>query len=410
MRLFTSVLLATTLTIAATGPKFERRTLAALIVASIAVHLLAKRTNSVSIPWQVWLLTIFPVASIVWSDDRSASIGAVLLLVSIIAGTVILLSTSSSAEEFHSGLYIAALLSVTASVLFIQIFPEASYVTETHETGALKSFYSHRNNFSAALIMALGLGFLARTVVSSKWIRHTFPLFLITTMAVLFKTSSVTALLTIGASVTILLALLLFKRLGRLMAAFFMLLISVTGLVIYGAIRASPIILAHFNRDTTFTGRTTIWEVSLAAIKDSPFLGYGWGAVWSQGSSIGEHLRNEIGFAASHAHNGFLDLALLLGVPFTLVVTLTLLALAARAVRRYLQSSDSVALSVFAVIISLIVSSLTENTIATNAGLFSLVICLLTQRHLESTGKKVDASRHSVHTAEPKPDTRPTFT
>jgi exopolysaccharide production protein ExoQ len=66
-------------------------------------------------------------------------------------------------------------------------------------------------------------------------------------------------------------------------------------------------------RNTTLTGRTDIWHMALASFLKSPFLGYGYSAFWNV-SPEGLKINSVLHWAVPHAHNGFLDLALQLGL------------------------------------------------------------------------------------------------
>ena len=59
-----------------------------------------------------------------------------------------------------------------------------------------------------------------------------------------------------------------------------------------------------FGRDSTFTGRTEIWESLLAAAGQQPFLGAGYGTFWVNPSTT---------IQVNQAHNGYLDVFLDLG-------------------------------------------------------------------------------------------------
>src|SRR5262249_50110753 len=85
--------------------------------------------------------------------------------------------------------------------------------------------------------------------------------------------------------------------------------------------------------DPTFTGRTDIWQFAIDKILERPWLGHGFGAFWETEETVyAPELANIAGnesASASHAHNGFLDLALTTGIPglalgllWTLVVPL----------------------------------------------------------------------------------------
>jgi O-antigen ligase len=69
--------------------------------------------------------------------------------------------------------------------------------------------------------------------------------------------------------------------------------------------------------DTTFTGRTDIWEFAISSLSLRPFLGYGFAAFWGS-DSIDKLVKSdqfEWAATASHSHNGYLDTALTMGYP-----------------------------------------------------------------------------------------------
>jgi O-antigen ligase len=69
--------------------------------------------------------------------------------------------------------------------------------------------------------------------------------------------------------------------------------------------------------DTTFTGRSDIWEFAISSLALRPFLGYGFAAFWGTGSieKLVKSDQFEWAASASHSHNGYLDTALTMGYP-----------------------------------------------------------------------------------------------
>jgi len=69
-----------------------------------------------------------------------------------------------------------------------------------------------------------------------------------------------------------------------------------------------------FGRDITLTGRTAIWIEVAHFIRQRPLFGYGYDAFWRgmQGPSL--QVAAAVHFIVAHAHNGFLEIALELGV------------------------------------------------------------------------------------------------
>ncbi|MBA3923884.1 MAG: O-antigen ligase family protein, partial [Nostocaceae cyanobacterium] len=69
-------------------------------------------------------------------------------------------------------------------------------------------------------------------------------------------------------------------------------------------------------RDPTLTGRTEIWGVALSRLHEHLLLGFGRGAFWAPGSknALEAGLAVSLNFIPPHVHNGFLDLALDIGL------------------------------------------------------------------------------------------------
>jgi len=75
--------------------------------------------------------------------------------------------------------------------------------------------------------------------------------------------------------------------------------------------------------DRTFTGRQTIWDFSLYFIHERPLLGWGYGAFWGVGLESNNIFYSD-GFIENYgqSHNGYLDVALQLGLSGLLIVFL----------------------------------------------------------------------------------------
>jgi O-antigen ligase len=75
--------------------------------------------------------------------------------------------------------------------------------------------------------------------------------------------------------------------------------------------------------DVTFTGRTGIWEFAIAGFSENPIKGYGYAAFWDNPSNrTTVEAGSEWAFDASHSHNGYLELALTVGLPGLLLALL----------------------------------------------------------------------------------------
>lgn len=81
--------------------------------------------------------------------------------------------------------------------------------------------------------------------------------------------------------------------------------------------------------DSSFTGRTDIWEFALTAVSEKPIIGHGFAAFWDSAAVIARQTNfgAEWAVTAAHSHNSYLDLAVTIGLPgLALVVLIFVLA------------------------------------------------------------------------------------
>lgn len=140
--------------------------------------------------------------------------------------------------------------------------------------------------------------------------------------------------------------------------------LAVLSLVEYA--RLAPL----FGRDPTLSGRTAIWAQVVQSIVRHPLPGYGYDAFWRgmQGPSL--QIAAAVHFVVVHAHNGFLEIALELGIAGLLLFLLT----GVRAVRQlwlvWIRGSiDRIAFPL-AVLFLVVLYDLDENTLLLYNGLF----------------------------------------
>jgi exopolysaccharide production protein ExoQ len=86
-------------------------------------------------------------------------------------------------------------------------------------------------------------------------------------------------------------------------------------------------------KSATLTGRIQIWILSTVMALRRPWLGYGYSAFWLQDQGPTVRIWNTLGWDAPHAHNGFLELWLELGVVGVVLFLLVFVYYAALAIR-----------------------------------------------------------------------------
>jgi O-antigen ligase len=74
--------------------------------------------------------------------------------------------------------------------------------------------------------------------------------------------------------------------------------------------------------DSTFTGRSDIWQFALEAAAEKPVLGHGYAAFWDGVTERETAQGAEWATTAAHSHNSYLDLAVTIGLPGLMLVIL----------------------------------------------------------------------------------------
>jgi O-antigen ligase len=92
-------------------------------------------------------------------------------------------------------------------------------------------------------------------------------------------------------------------------------------------------VLASMGRSATLSGRTELWEAALEHLGYRPWLGYGFSAFWTSANDASRAIIDRIRWVPPHAHNGFLDLALALGLVGLTIFLAGFLPALVRAVR-----------------------------------------------------------------------------
>jgi exopolysaccharide production protein ExoQ len=178
-------------------------------------------------------------------------------------------------------------------------------------------------------------------------------------------------------------------------ASFFVLAVLVGGGIATWLVADADLVLNALGRDLTLTNRTYLWPAVIEMIRERPWLGYGYGAFWLGWAGESAHVwlwNAQIGLEAEHAHNGYLDLCLNLGLLGASTFVLGFLLTARRAIvwARYTRKAED--LWPLAYLTFILLYNLTESAIiAPNdiIWLLYVVVVLWTATRLAGVRKKV---------------------
>ena len=194
---------------------------------------------------------------------------------------------------------------------------------------------------------------------------------------------------------------------GRRSGARVRILVGVTAPLLLAAAAAIGLrffaqLMHLLDREPTLSGRTAIWTQVLHAIAQRPLFGYGYAAFWRgmQGPSL--QIDAAVHFVVEHAHNGFLEIALELGLTALALFLLSWILAWRRLWPLWRAGNLSRVGFSFALLVLILLYDLEENTLLLYNGLFwpLYVASLATiefawreQRHTQH------AARHAILTA-----------
>lgn len=299
----------------------------AYVVAGIAVFDGALRhRRRVSLPIALTVTLGLTALSVLWSVDPTLTLRRSVGLV----GTALVglyIAQRLSPVETLDALRRALLLVAIASLLFYASGDPAAR-DEIHDT--LRGVVATKNTLGR--LMALGLLASAATALLDpgrirRCIASALPM-----VVALVLTDSTGGSLVAAAVVACMMGAALWRAApGRIMLGGAVAL--ALGVIAMLLPRATPErVTGLVGEDASLTGRTDIWELSLTAVQDRPWLGYGYGAFWD-GSETAERISSRLQWNVPNAHSGWLDLALELGVLGVLLAVLVMGTLVVQGVR-----------------------------------------------------------------------------
>lgn len=251
--------------------------------------------------WPIWLSVIYAIGSVTWSIDPdqtlSRSIG---LLGTTLAATF--LATFDSRSQLRQ-MTIAFGVIMAISLLVAAIFPTIGIADHKGET-VVRGIYLQKNitGWLSAIFAVMTYGAYRARATNRPLALMAFGLSIISVLL----SRSATGIIALAIGLIVFWALGIIRKSGR--AQPFIIALSFAGMaaLIIFSIIAVPAILQYFGKTATFSGRTTLWEALLPAIREHLFLGWGFGgALW--GTATGRDFF-KYAFFAGNAQGGFVEI------------------------------------------------------------------------------------------------------
>ncbi|MEZ5802262.1 MAG: O-antigen ligase [Rhizobiaceae bacterium] len=279
-------------------------------------------------PW--WLLMLgFLALSIMHALDPSSAARAGLFTLIGLVSVVAILSLPRDADAFSAMLVTAGAIVVGLSYAGLVLLPNVAMHNageiESEFAGLWRGVFAHKN--IAGPVMA-GFSFAGIYLYRRGWKRRGL-LLLATAMLFVAHTGSKTSA---GLVPLAILAVMIPGLFGMriLTVALVAAALVGTGVATLGMVFLPPVkaVMLHYFPELTYTGRTYIWEFAGEMIARQPWTGYGLESFWGKISvATTDHpfdrawdVRRSV-----HGHNGYIDIAIGMGLPALAVAIVTFL-------------------------------------------------------------------------------------
>lgn len=262
---------------------------------------------------------------------------------------------------------------------------------EVAHSGVWKGIYGHKNILGH--FMSLGaLVFFFLTTSSRKYLWVKWVGFCLCVSLLLLSTAK-TALIVFLITIAVIPLYKAFRWNQTFALAFFIVLILVGGAMATLFLNNAETILGAFGRDTTLTGRTLLWPAVLYKIWQRPWLGYGYGGFWLGWDGESADVWRIVRWEVPHAHNGFLDVWLNIGLLGLLAFALSFLATWLQALSWARRTKTAEGLWPFAYLTFLILTNLGESTFFRLQSIWVLYVALTLS--MQNMNENLAASRPS---------------
>lgn len=259
----------------------------------------------------LYALLLLSAASIFYSVNPDISFRRVIALFMTILFAVFLGIRPDRVQTLRYVGFAVAIMTLIHFVLIIAA-PEIGVDQDQH-AGAWKGFLKEKNTFGAIMTSNLIIFLSLMDLDRPRW-----PLWLggvaLASIGII-GSQSTTALL---AGVMPIGIFALFKlsqqhRAISIVAFYFAVVAGVIFVLL--TIYAPSLLLSLVGKDTTLTGRTEVWAMTMDAIERRPWTGYGYSAFWRDDYGPSYMVVEMVNWQVPSAHNAWIEQGLHLGLP-----------------------------------------------------------------------------------------------
>ena len=351
-----------------------------LLVAVLLLSARGKTTlRALSKGGVLWIFVALMIASLGWSMSPSYTEESIRGEVLPMTAFALYFASRFNIREQMQIVAVTLGIGALLSLFYAVAIPSIGRHVGDEFDGAWKGIYPQKNNFSTTMTLTM-LVFFILSLVNQNYKERLLARFsLLFSVALIVLSTSKSGLIVFIFMLIVVLISRLFSWKGRRSV----LVLDIGGLAVLclGVVLSVTwqAIVIDLGKDPTLSARTYIWTGAIEKIMQQPLLGYGRAAFWVPDSipawEVGALASK--GFIPSHAHNGFIDIALELGLVGLGLFILGFIPTYLLALRRAYQARHPEDLWPFAFLTLLVISNMTETVLITRTSPYWVMYMVL---------------------------------
>lgn len=247
------------------------------------------------------------------SINKQATVIGMIYLISFILFSAVIADYYSEKQIFKI-ITIGFIIVVIINLVFIIFFPQYSFDNvDGRFTSSLIAMFFHKNSLASFmslgnLVMLINLLDKDKDNLDKRLYKFVY---VITIIFIVLANSSTSLLMTIIGSALIIAYKKVKFRINVIhwLVGFHILLYT----VILQSKFINDLMVALIGRDLTLTGRVDIWKLLISIIKQKPWMGYGYDAIWNTPEMV-YYIHSKFTFEFVGSHNGPIHLLLEFGI------------------------------------------------------------------------------------------------
>ena len=223
-------------------------------------------------------------------------------------------------------LFIYTLVIICVLCIYMCVFnPALGIHSDVLHDGLWRGIFAHKNILSRSIGLAIIFPILY--IFENKIFTYTTVFSIcgiVMSILLMYFANGKTGILGVIFTIFLIYPILSFKylldRFKNIKVIIFISSFLISIFLIYLVSINSSVIINAVGGDVTLTGRVLLWPLVLEAIYIKPILGFGFGSFWA--SPAANEILNYINWLPPHAHNGFLEILLDIGLVGLLLFTI----------------------------------------------------------------------------------------